>query len=334
MLIGHQRIWNFLTGSFVNNKLAHACLFVGPPQIGKKTIALELAKLVQCQNQKPEDKKRHYCGTCEDCRRIEKGYHPDVILIEQNSQASAKEQNEPSEQTLKNNEIKIGQIRDLQHQISLSPFSAQYKFVILDSAQHLTQEAANCLLKTLEEPPQKSILVLIASSWQKLLPTITSRCQVIKFLPVKSEEITQGLKKMGYKDEQIIKQAVRFSCGLPGRAIRFAGDAQLREEQKQIVDNLEKLTKKDLAAKFKYARELAQNVFLAQEALDNWLIWFRDRMLYLAGAGKFSVFKEGKSEYSLSKTKELLEKIQETKNLLEEPSFNARLILENLMLKI
>ena len=223
LLIGHERIWNFLTQSVANERLAHAYLFVGSSGLGKKKAAVEFAKLLQCDNPKDSPKNTAPCQECRNCILIERNQHPDVLLIES---LSGQDHVNENDKPIKAQEIKIEQIRFLQHQVSLSPYSGRRKIVIIDSAEQMTQEAANCLLKTLEEPPQKSVLVLISSAWQRLLATIISRCQLIKFLPVKSELIIKGLEDLGGKNKAKILQAARFACGRPGVAVRILNEPQ------------------------------------------------------------------------------------------------------------
>lgn len=333
MIIGHQRIWQFLSKSAAGRRLAHAYLFVGSSGIGKKKVALEFAKLLQCKKSLKKQGNFGSCGECRDCLLIERNQHPDVLLIESDNETS--EAKEGEKQT-KIQEIKIEQIKALQHQINLSPYSGEHKIVIIDSSQNLTHEAANCLLKTLEEPSQKSVLILVSSSWQKLLPTIVSRCQIIKFSPVKSHVIVEGLQKLGAKNKAKIIQAVRFACGRPGVALKIINEPQFLAKNIQLIEELEGLMKKDLVERFRYAKDLSQNSVNAKEVLDQWVIWFRDKILSLLGNKGFLVLGEENSKniFSLAKIIEAIKNIQQTQRLLEDSSFNSRLILENLMLKI
>ncbi len=326
MLIGHQRIWNFLIKSAINNRLAHAYLFIGVQGVGKKTVAIEFVKNLLCEN-------KNSCGKCVNCQKIERNQHPDVLFL--SSENNEKNRLSEAEKSVKIAEIKIEQIRQIQHQISLSPFCAPYKVVIIDGAELLTSEAANCLLKTLEEPPQKSLMILISSNSQWLLPTIISRCQLIKFLPVKSEQIEESLGKLGVKEKSKIKQAVKISCGRPGVAINLLKDPSLWSRLERQINDFQQIQKNDLVEKFKYAQKISQNISEAQEILNNWLVLFRDRILENAGLKSLIVFDvKGASRDSSEKSKAAIRDILEAKRLLSESSFNHRLVLENLMMKI
>ncbi len=335
MFIGHKKIWNFLTQSVVKDRLSHAYLFVGPSRVGKKKVALEFIKLLECS--KPQDKAGELsaCGQCPNCVLIAKGFHPDILVVEVKNRAISKG-NEQSEKPTKSDEIKIEQIRELQHQLSLSPFSAPRKVVIIDDAERMTQEAANCLLKTLEEPSQKSLLILISSAWHRLLPTIISRCQMIRFLPVKQDLIQQGLEKAGFKDSAKIRPAVRLACGRPGAAIKLLEEPRLLADYRLRVEEFEKLLKKDLVEKFKYVQKLSQDAASAQETLGQRVVALRDAMLSATGNAQLAVLggKEGENNYSPANSAWAIKKIIEAQNLIGDSSFNSRLILENLMIKL
>jgi len=332
VIIGHQKIIDFLSRSTKAGRLAHAYLFVGPPQVGKKTVALEFVKTLLCQ--KPMGN-FSACGKCGNCVLMAQERHPDVLLVVPGGQGSKTvTDGEKGIEPVKNKEIKIGQIRELQHQLSLTPFSAQKKVIIIDEAEKMTQEAANCLLKTLEEPPQKSLLILITSRPQALLATIISRCQLIKFLPVKENLISEGLKKLGIGNDKRIKQAARLSAGRPGAAVFLLNEDGAWQNQEKLVDDLKCLIKKDFTERFRYAQKLAQNTPEAQETLGQWLVWLRDQMLAGVGAENLTVREEKSGLYPFSRICALIKNMQEAQKLLNESSFNARLILENLLIKL
>ncbi|MFH0852485.1 MAG: DNA polymerase III subunit delta' [bacterium] len=344
MIIGHQKIIDFLSRSIKTGRMAHAYLFAGPPKVGKKIVAFEFIKALLCQNaadgsgacERAERVSSHAerGGKCRNCLLIEQGRHPDVLFVVPGGESSKAAINgEKEEEQVKNKEIKIGQIRELQHQLNLTPFSATKKVIIIDEADKMTQEAANCLLKTLEEPPQKSLLILITSRPQALLATIVSRCQLIKFLPVKENLIAEGLKKLGAGNDKKIKQAARLSAGRPGAAVSLLNEDEAWQRQEKLVDDLKYLIKKDFSERFRYAQKMAQNTPEAQEALGQWLVWFRDQMLAGVGAKNLTILEEKSGLYPFSKICVLIKNIQETQRLLGESSFNARLILENLLLK-
>ena len=175
MLIGHKKQWNFLKNKFENNQLSHAYLFTGADRIGKKAFATELVKLVSCNNQEKP------CQKCFSCLSIEKGNFPDFKIISKKEDKS---------------EIEISQIREIQNFLSYKSYYGSFKVVLIDGAELLNQEAQSCLLKTLEEPKGQTILFLISSKPDMLLPTIFSRCQTMKFFkPKELPENAENLQK-------------------------------------------------------------------------------------------------------------------------------------------
>ncbi|OGZ34366.1 MAG: hypothetical protein A2Y98_03090, partial [Candidatus Portnoybacteria bacterium RBG_19FT_COMBO_36_7] len=241
-----------------------------------------------------------------------------------------------TEQSSRRHEIKIEQVRLLQHQINLSPYSGKRKIVIIDLAEYMTQEAANCLLKTLEEPPQKSILILVSSAWQRFLPTIISRCQLIKFLPVKRNLVAKGIEQLGLSSKLKIDQVARYACGRPGVAVKITREPQFLAKSIELAEELHKLLKKNLTDRFSYAKDLSQNSALVQETLDQWVIWLRDLLLGAVGKEDLAVLPGGdfKNIFSLRQISRTIKNINHSQRLLQDNSLNSRLILENLMIKI
>lgn len=307
MVIGHRRILEFLKNGFEKNRLAHGYLFVGPAHLGKLTVALEFIRLLNGDE-------------------IDKPVHPDILIVEPH--VSEKEG------VKKELEIGIEEIRKAQRQLSLSPYRSKYKVALIDQAEKMTGEAANSLLKTLEEPSAKSILILISSSPRSLLETIVSRCQVIKFLPVPEKEIEMGL---GRPADGELKQIIRLANGRPGLAIDYLKNPELLKFRKKIVSQLEKIVKSGINEKYQYAEELSKDAPGAREIINQWLFWFRDLMLANVGCPELAIalpLAEYRNYYSLSKLKNIIKVIKKTDWLLADAGINARLALEALMLEI
>lgn len=300
MIIGHQRILDFLKKSIENERLSHAYLFAGPAHLGKKTVALKFIEMLNGQE-------------------INNAIHPDVLIIEP-------EQIE-KDGIKKEMEIGIAQARKIQHQISLSPYQSLYKIVLIDQIDRMTNQASNCLLKTLEEPVGQVVLILITTNPQLLLPTIVSRCQLIKFLPVAKEEIEKKIK-----DPKII----RLANGRPGLAINYLENPELLENQNKIINQLEGLLKSGLNERYEYVEEIAKDTLQARQILNYWLFWFRDLLLLGADCSKLTLYQNTEKYnncYSLHKLKDIIKAIKRTDWLLSNPSINARLALEVLMLE-
>jgi DNA polymerase-3 subunit delta' len=323
MLIGHQRIWDFLTQSAQKNRLAHAYLFVGPSEVGKKTLAREFAKWLLCQKKSEQ----RACNSCRSCLDIEKNQHPDVFVLSPRQ--------EEKRGVTKTFEIGIEEIKSLQHQLSLFSFSAPYKIAIVDETASLTREATNSFLKTLEEPSHNSLIILISSAWQMLLPTIISRCQLIKFLPAAEKEITAALKPMAKRSIDLEK-IVKLAAGRPGRAIKLIEDPEVLNQQQVNLELIEKIFKSDLAWRWDLARQLTQNLPHAQEFIAQWLLWFRDGLLKNFGCEDLMIDKSSfdKLKHSPANLLNLIKEVQRTQAILYNTSFNSRLAFEVLMTKM
>ena len=171
-ILGQQKAVLSLQAQLRTNRIAQAYLFAGPEGVGRKKTAIEVAKALNCRDKEQIEP----CDECPSCRKIDKNIHPDVHLIDFAWQAGLLEE-KPEQQT----QIKIDVIREIQREISLKRFEGNYKVFIIDQAEKMSQSAMNCLLKTLEEPPENSLLILVTTSQDMLTQTIISRCQIIKF---------------------------------------------------------------------------------------------------------------------------------------------------------
>ncbi len=186
-VLGQLRPRNILRNALLNNKMAHAYLFFGESSVGRKPMALELAKTLNCKASIPGDN----CGQCLSCKKIDSGTHPDIYTVEP----------EKSSSSVRLGAIKIEALRELQKKLSYLPYEGNCKVAIIDSAELMNPQAANSFLKILEEPPPNTLFVLIASNPHQLLPTLVSRCQAIRFMPLSPSETKQVLIQSRDKGE-------------------------------------------------------------------------------------------------------------------------------------
>lgn len=230
MLLGHDPILDRFRRTIRAGRLASTFLFVGPPGIGKKLFALQLAQGLLCER-RPEEA-LDPCGECPSCAQVLAGTHPDVVVVKK-----------PADKNFIPLELLIGdkehRMREgLCHDISLKPYSGRRKVAVIDDADYLNQEGANALLKTLEEPPPKSLLILIGTSEQRQLPTIRSRCQVVRFSPLSEGDVAALLLSTGEcNDESIAKKAAALSGGSLAKAIQWCDEAFL-EFRAALFENL------------------------------------------------------------------------------------------------
>jgi len=307
MIIGHQKQLNYLKRMAESGKIPHALLFSGQKKLGKKTIALEFISWLFEEPGVPK-----ILG------------HPDFILIEPQEKHPEAERSSlrgspaPSS-ALVRGQIQINQIRDLSWRLSLKPIKAKLKAVIIDEAHSMTPEAQNCFLKTLEEPKGNTILILITEKPNFLLPTIVSRCQIIKFYPVKKDEIERYLKNQEGLSKEEIEEILEIAQGRPGRAVELAFAKEKFEFYKKRTKELAKIFNSNLSSRFQYAKEISTKENL-QEILEIWLNYFRN------------IFIKNCSTPSAKHLGNILQQIQRTIYLISTTNVNPRLALEILMM--
>ncbi len=205
---GHDALMEGFRRVVHRGRLAHAYLFSGPAGVGKRLFALELAKALLCE--KSPESSLQACDHCPSCLQVEAGTHPDFFTAVR-----------PPELL----EFPIGLMRELCARFALKSARGRGKVVLIDDADDLNEEAANCFLKTLEEPPPRSVLILIGSTPDRQLQTIVSRCQVIRFAPLSSELVDELLQAQGIDDAALRARLVRLSAGSPGLAKELADPA-------------------------------------------------------------------------------------------------------------
>lgn len=210
-IIGQEKAVGILKSQLLSKRIAHSYIFLGPDGVGKKKTALELAKALNCGD--PENPP---CGECNSCRKIDNQGHPDVHLIDHLWQSAVLEEELPKSGR---DVIKIGTIRAIQKEISMKLFEGRCRVFIIDSAETLNKEAANCFLKTLEEPSQNSLIILITTTLETLPGTVISRCQQVRFRELPGEFIAKWLKENRDIDDEKAALVAAISQGSLGRAI-------------------------------------------------------------------------------------------------------------------
>jgi DNA polymerase-3 subunit delta' len=209
-----------ITGQLRSGRIPHAYLFLGPDGVGRKKTALELAKALNCRSLSGTTDKEQ-CDHCISCQKVDHGIHPDVQLIDFAYQARL-ENKEPEKQKT----MKIDTIRALQHEVNLKPTESTWKIFIVEPAEKITLDAANCLLKTLEEPPKWTVIILLAKHKENLPATIVSRTQIIPFRPLSEKDIAGHLMaKCGLDWTQALDIA-RMSEGSLAQAFALIGDRE------------------------------------------------------------------------------------------------------------
>jgi DNA polymerase-3 subunit delta' len=327
-IIGQTRAVYLLQHSLEADNLAHAYLFVGPPHIGKMTLAVHLAQALNCEAaERP-------CLKCASCEKIKAGSHSDVQVIGLTSNEDAAE----------SKLIHIEQIEDLQHDASLPPFEGKRKVFIIDPAELLSPSAANSLLKTLEEPADNVTFILLTVNDRLLPTTVISRCQRLELPPLSVAEGTKALTdRLGMEPERA-RLLAGLSHGCPGWALAAAGDDSLLQQREERLDRMLGIIKADYIERFAYAAQLAagfnQNRGLVYDILDLWLDYWRDLMLVkldchdmITNIDRKDDLVEMAGGYRLSQVKKSIESIRSAAAQLRQ-NVNTRLALEVLMLDI
>ncbi len=328
---GQDRAVFFLQRSLERGALAHAYLFVGLPHVGKMTLALDLARALNCEAAEPP------CGECVSCQKIASIKHADVQII-------GLAQNENSVRTKPQVEISIDQIRQMQHTASLPPFEGKCKVFIIDGAEQLSSEAANCLLKTLEEPVGNVVFILLTANDRLLPATVISRCQRLELLPLPVGEVETALNGRWGIELQKAKLSARLCHGCLGWAISAAHDDSWLQQRAERVDNLLGIIDADYEERFTHAARLAaqfsQNRGLVQEVLDLWLDYWRDLLLIKVGCNEAITNVDLEAglidtarNYRLSRKKDVIDSSQAAEEQLKQNA-NPQLVLEVLMFSI
>ena len=277
------------------NKFPHAVIFSGIEGIGKRKIAEICAAVLLCEN--PNDGEP--CGTCESCKLMAEGTHPDFYFVE-------------SEQSKSAPNIKIGQIRALQSEVALQPNHSNCRVVIIDGAEFMNNAAANCLLKTLEEPTGQTIFILISANRAGLLMTLRSRCGTVNFEKLPADQIQNALELRGVDSERA-KTISLIADGSLGRALKLeeSGGYEIRNDALNFVEKLldKEISVEDIFNKGKafsdssrenfsdfvtHVQKILRDVFLFEQAeLYNSDLKSRLANIRIAEENLYSLFDEG-----------------------------------------
>jgi DNA polymerase III subunit delta' len=208
-VIGHKKSIELLRRAIMNDRVVHSYLFLGNEGIGKKYVALQFAKALNCLGREAEESDA--CDHCLSCKKIDAELHPDVTVLEPEGQA-----------------IKVDRVRQMLRDLAYRPYEGKRRVCILTAADRMAPNMSNTLLKTLEEPPLHTLIILLANSSRAILPTILSRCQQIPFNPLPLSSLTSWLVEKKGIHEVEARLLASLSEGSPGKALR------LKEEIGQI----------------------------------------------------------------------------------------------------
>jgi DNA polymerase III subunit delta' len=265
-LVGHDFAVGLLSEHIAKGMSRHAYLFTGPQGIGKRTLALRFFQAINCQSPPAAG---HFCRTCPTCLRIEKMQHPDLDLLQAEQEGGT---------------LKVDQIRALQRNLSLTPYEARYRMALLLRFEEANPNAANALLKTLEEPSPQVIIVLTAESTESLLPTIVSRCEVLRLGPSPFDIVRDHLEVTKQLPAEQAALLAHLSGGRAGFALKLHDEPERLTMRQNWLDDLLQLLDSNRVARFAYAESLSKDKEKARQVLQLWLSYWRDILLGAAGA--------------------------------------------------
>ncbi|MBW8010155.1 MAG: DNA polymerase III subunit delta' [Chloroflexi bacterium] len=321
-LIGHEWAVDLFKGQINTGNLRHAYLLSGPQSTGRRTLALALTKAVNCL-QSPEP--GNFCDQCRACLQINRMQHPDLSII----------QREPSDR-----DIKVKVVRELQHSLALAPYDANFRIALLLNFEDASTSAANALLKTLEEPPAKVIIILTAESPEALLPTIASRCEVLRLRTLAGEKLTAGLQTQYGLAEDQAKMLAHISGGRPGMALQFYGNPEQLKERNSWLEDQQHLLNANRRVRFDYAQRVAKDKQKLKQILQTWLSFWRDVLIRTSGAKSEMVNLDRIAEIddmagnaTTAEAYGLIASIEHTLHLLNK-NVNSRLAIEVLLLEM
>ena len=320
-LIGHEWAVDMLKKHVVHERTRHAYLFCGPPGLGRRTLALHFAQALNCTT---PTEPGIPCGQCRDCKQITAMQHADLTVIQAESEGGT---------------LKVDQIRDSRKTLTLKPYMSKYRVAIFLRFQEANDNAANALLKTLEEAPSYAVLILTADNPEQLLPTIVSRCEVLRLRPLSMEEVQKDLENRGLESDRA-KLIAHISGGRPGYARRLAEDDVLLDVREERLNDLLTLLPASRVEKFAYADKLARDKDSMRQAILFWLSYWRDVMLRTAQADTplinvdRNVEIEGLAgQLDLSSVRKTVNNIENALEQLEK-NVNPRLLAEVMLLDL
>ncbi len=320
---GHRHARAVLEHAVLSGQVRHAYLLTGPESIGKTTLALAFAQLLECQRRVPTETEP--CGVCSACRKVAHGTHPDVALVEPPQ----------GKRTLD-----VETVREVLRAASLSPSEGAWRVFVVPEAERMTPQAANALLKTLEEPPPGVVLLLTCAEPDRLLPTIVSRCQLVPLQPLAPDELAEALERRWQVGAAEAQELASLANGRLGWAVRAHSEPSLRTKRAGLLAALVRLASVGRDERLRQAGALAPDVASAQQTVELWTVWWRDVVLAASGAPHLGTTGEVRQEaerqgraLGFERAYAFLQSLLAAQAALEQNA-NPRLTLDVLMLDL
>lgn len=325
-LLGHEIAIQFLQIHSQPENVRHAYLITGAEGVGRETLALAFVKALNCLN---PPAKGEFCGQCQPCRQIEAQAYPDLAIL-RIAEGSR--------------ELKIEQIRTIQQSLVLAPYQSKYRVVLIPDFQRATLGASNALLKSLEEPPARAIIILTADARESLLETIASRCEIVRLRPMPTGDLAKALMENHGLSEGESQKLAQLAGGRVGTALSYLRDEDLLEKYNNALEQLEELLQMNLRGKLKYVEKLQRAKGQTRESfgflIATWLTFWRDVLICseastvpLVNLGMETLARRTAAGLSIQSVAQILKNHEEALTMLDQ-YVNPRLILENLLLNL
>jgi DNA polymerase-3 subunit delta' len=320
-LVGHEWAVDMLRKHAVNGAARHAYLLAGPPGLGRRTLALHFSQALNCRSRVEAGVP---CGQCRDCKQIAAMQHADLTVVQAEAEGGT---------------LKVDQIREARRTLTLKPYQSKYRVALFLRFHEANDNAANALLKTLEEAPSYAVLILTADNPEQLLPTIVSRCEVLRLRPLSLDQVQIALESRGVEAQQA-RLIAHISGGRFGYALRMIEDAAVLEQREERLNDLQSLIAASRVEKFAYAEKLAKDKESMRQTIMTWLSYWRDVMLRSARAETPLVnvdrnveIEDLASRIDLSLARSVVVGLEEALEKMER-NVNSRLLAEVLLLDL
>ena len=304
-IVGHEQIKEHMQAAIRDKKPFHAYLFQGEEGVGKEALARTFAAGLQCQSESADKP----CKECVSCRQMESGNQPDVIWV-----------------TREKASLGVDEIREqLCNTMDIKPFSSPYKIYLVPEAEKMTEAAQNALLKTIEEPPEYGIVILMTSNISALLPTIQSRCLTMEFRPLSTAVVESYVKEHCQVPDYQARASAAFAQGNLGKAMRYAKSEDFIERKDHIISLLRHVEQMDLSEMLAVIKDLGTRKDEVRDYIDLMVLWYRDVLLFKATKDiNQLLFQDEASYISREASHRSYEKIDEILQALEKAKVRLR----------
>ena len=304
-IVGHEQIKEHMQAAIRDKKPFHAYLFQGEEGVGKEALARTFAAGLQCQSESTDKP----CKECVSCRQMESGNQPDVIWV-----------------TREKASLGVDEIREqLCNTMDIKPFSSPYKIYLVPEAEKMTEAAQNALLKTIEEPPEYGIVILITSNISALLPTIQSRCLTMEFRPLSTAVVESYVKEHCQVPDYQARASAAFAQGNLGKAMRYAKSEDFIERKDHIISLLRHVEQMDLSEMLAVIKDLGTRKDEVRDYIDLMVLWYRDVLLFKATKDiNQLLFQDEASYISREASHRSYEKIEEILQAFEKAKVRLR----------